>query len=283
MQHERHNETRVMVATEEPSQCPELADLADVTFMHRSLSPARLSTLHNHLAGAHTASNSSTRTKGSHGQQIIEEIAQLRTGESLVFCPAAHLSVKGVQAGKSASSLGSVLPLGDRFAKVKIRRRLTAEPTSGDAPAELADTDEVPMFVAEADKEASKKDVKTSPYNEVGSTYRSIESREWDLLQEVAPHLNEILRPLLIVDENDKAWTWKELTRMAFRGLEKKFDFPENDIQYYPRVCRKCCEILDQSVVSLDSYASHSVLLGLTAINQSQIKSQLVKGELDEP
>ncbi|KAG6362511.1 hypothetical protein INS49_007603 [Diaporthe citri] len=253
MRQQRHNDTRVMIATEEPTRCPELADLADATFMHRSLPPAGLSTLQNHLAGAHTASNSSTRTKGSHGHRLIEEISRLRTGESLVFCPAAHLSVKGVQAGNPASSLGSVLPLGDRFAKVKIRRRLTAEPTSGDVPAEMADTDEIPMFVAEADKQASKKDVKASPYNEVGSTYRSIESREWDLLQDVSPHLNEILRPFLIVDDDDEAWTWKELTRMAFRGLEKKLNFPENDIQYYPKVCRKCCEALDQRVVSPDS------------------------------
>lgn len=252
MRQQRYNDTRVMIATEEPTRCPELADLADATFMHRSLSPAGLSTLQNHLAGAHTASDSSPRAKGSHEQQLIDKIARLRTGESLVFCPAAHLSVKGVQAGNSDSGLGSVLPLGDRFAKLKIRRRLTSEPTSGDAPAELAVTDEIPMFVVEADKRAAKEDVKASSYKDIGWDYRSSESRANGLVRHISPHLNEILRPLLIVDANDKAWTWKELTRTAFRGLEKKFGLPENDLQYYPVLCKYCFEVLDQSVVSFD-------------------------------
>lgn len=263
MRQQRHNDTRVMIATEEPTQCPELADLADATFMHRSLPPAGLNTLHNHLGEAHIASNSSTRKKGSHGHQLIEKIARLGTGETLVFCPAAHLSVKGVKAGKSASGLGSVVPLGDRFARVKIRRRLTAEPTSGDAPAESADTDEVPMFVVEADKRASSQDVKARSYNELGEDYRSIERTANNLARHVSSHLNEILRPMLIVDEKDEAWSWKELTRTAFRGLEKKLGLPENDIQYYPSLCRDVCEVLDQSV--------------------RNIKIQLVEGKLDKP
>ncbi|KAK7697257.1 hypothetical protein SLS64_013742 [Diaporthe eres] len=280
---QRHNDTRVMIATEEPTQCPELADLADATFMHRSLPPAGLNTLHNHLGEAHIASNSSTRKKGSHGHQLNEKIARLGTGETLVFCPAAHLSVKGVKAGKSASGLGSVVPLGDRCARVKIRKRLTAEATSGDAPTQTSDTDEVPMFVVEADIRASKQDVKASSYNEVGKDYRSTERTANNLARHVSSHLNEILRPLLIVDEKDEAWSWKELTRTAFRGLEKKFGLPENDIQYYPSLCRDVCEVLDQSVVSFDSYTSPRALSGLTAINQRNIKIQLVEGKLDKP
>lgn len=284
MRQQRHNDTRVIIATEEPTRCPELADLADVTFIHRSLSPAGLSTLHNHLAGAHTVFNSSTRTKSSHEQQLIGQITRLRTGESFVFCPAAHLSVNGNQAGNLASSLGSVLPLGNRLAQVKIRRRLTADRTSSGEPAELIHTGDVPMFVVEADEQAPKEEVKETSYREVGVDYDSTEQKAYHLRNHISFHLNEILRPLLIVDDNDEAWTWKELTRMAFRGLEKKFGLPENDIQYYPMLCRRCCEILDQSVVSLDSCTPPNALVfHLTVINQASIKSQLVKGELDKP
>ncbi|KAK7706803.1 hypothetical protein SLS63_013909 [Diaporthe eres] len=138
-----------------------------------------------------------------------------------------------------------------------------SEATSGDAPTQTSDTDEVPMFVVEADIRASKQDVKASSYNEVGKDYRSTERTANNLARHVSSHLNEILRPLLIVDEKDEAWSWKELTRTAFRGLEKKFGLPENDIQYYPSLCRDVCEVLDQSV--------------------RNIKIQLVEGKLDKP
>ena len=119
---QRHLGTRVLIATQEPTLSPALIDLCNVTIVHRFLSPAWFETLKKHLAGAVvTGSN-----KPSSVTDIFHTIVALRTGEALVFSPAALLDV-GVQDLTSPSSKLPLVRLEDSFIKLRIRKRLTAD------------------------------------------------------------------------------------------------------------------------------------------------------------
>ncbi|KAI3337164.1 hypothetical protein HD806DRAFT_528741 [Xylariaceae sp. AK1471] len=112
---QRHTGTRVLIATQEPTLSPELIDLANATFVHRFLSPAWHEILKKHLAGAN-------RQHSGNGNPLFDTIVALRTGEALLFCPTAHVDID-----ESPDGCKKARPLGNSFAKLRIRRRLTAD------------------------------------------------------------------------------------------------------------------------------------------------------------
>ncbi|KAI1468749.1 uncharacterized protein F4812DRAFT_344786 [Daldinia caldariorum] len=112
---QRHTGTRVLVATQEPTLSPELIDLSNVTFVHRFLSPSWYETLKKHLAGAQEKSSDDAKP-------LFDIIVALRTGEALLFCPTAQMDIE-----ENTSARKRVKPLGNGYAKVKIRKRLTAD------------------------------------------------------------------------------------------------------------------------------------------------------------
>jgi len=104
---QRHLSSRVIIATQEPTVSGELLDLCNVSIVHRFSSPEWFKVLKKHLAGA------SNDTEDG----LFDEIVRLSTGEALVFCPTAILS------------MGSSRPqsLRDSYAKVTIRDRISAD------------------------------------------------------------------------------------------------------------------------------------------------------------
>ena len=108
---QRHNATRIIIATQEPTISPRLLDLCSMTFVHRFTSPDWLATLKSHLAAASpmtTDANDNTLAK------MFDEIVTLNTGESLLFAPSAMLELVDSKPSK----------LGTRYLKFKTRRRL---------------------------------------------------------------------------------------------------------------------------------------------------------------
>lgn len=86
---QRHNGTRIMIATQEPTISPKLLDLCSMTFVHRFTSPAWFATIKEHIGGASAAAI------GTAGQYLmLQEILGLKLGESLLFSPSAAVEVK---------------------------------------------------------------------------------------------------------------------------------------------------------------------------------------------
>ncbi|KAK6193940.1 SCF ubiquitin ligase complex subunit [Pestalotiopsis sp. IQ-011] len=112
---QRHTGTRVIIATQEPTLSPELIDLCNATFVHRFLSPRWYEVLKKHLAAAR---DHEYQASGS----LLETIVTLRTGEALLFCPTAQLDLP--VPGESPTVF---TPLGNRYAKVQIRKRTTVD------------------------------------------------------------------------------------------------------------------------------------------------------------
>lgn len=106
---QRHNATRVYIATQEPTISERLLDLCSMTIVHRFTSPAWFASIRDHLSGA------SNRVATANEQnQMFERIVDLNVGESLVFAPSAYV----VMAGEEAKKLGAVAM------KMKTRIRL---------------------------------------------------------------------------------------------------------------------------------------------------------------
>lgn len=107
---QRHNATRVIVATQEPTISEKLLDLCSMSIVHRFASPAWFASIRDHLGGA------SKMISSSEGQcEMFEEITELNVGESLVFCPSAFV---GMGEDGQARKLGPVAM------KMKTRTRL---------------------------------------------------------------------------------------------------------------------------------------------------------------
>lgn len=138
---QRHTGTRVIIATQEPTLSPDLIDLCNATFVHRFLSPMWYEVLKKHLAAAR---DQEYRASGS----LLETIVTLRTGEALLFCPTAQLDLP-----VPGESTAVFTPLGNRYAKVQIRKRTTIDGGRGIAAMEsglnvqnVCDVD-VPMYL----------------------------------------------------------------------------------------------------------------------------------------
>ncbi|KAK7985572.1 hypothetical protein PG988_003194, partial [Apiospora saccharicola] len=148
---QRHTGTRVIIATQEPTLAPELIDLANATFVHRFLSPAWYKTLEGHLAAASNPGRGST---------LFETIVTLKTGEAMLFCPTALLSI--VTSGQGP---GKLKALGNDYIQVAIRKRTTADggksitATNNLLPVNTGPAEEVPMYVVNRIPSRGKQDM----------------------------------------------------------------------------------------------------------------------------
>ena len=105
---QRHNGTRVIIATQEPTLSEKLLDLSSVSIVHRFSSPAWFAAIKDHLGGA-----SSLHAGKSEQKDLMEAIVELGTGESFVFSPSSYLLCKDGEAKK----------LGSGILKMKTRKR----------------------------------------------------------------------------------------------------------------------------------------------------------------
>ncbi|KJX92326.1 hypothetical protein TI39_contig5870g00003 [Zymoseptoria brevis] len=110
---QRHNATRVLIATQEPTLSSKLLELCSVSIVHHFKSPAWFAAIRGHLGGA-----SSLVTQGKEQEKMFDEIVNLRTGESLVFAPEAFVCVS--EANKAER-------LGAGVMKMKTRVRAGAD------------------------------------------------------------------------------------------------------------------------------------------------------------
>lgn len=97
---QRHNATRVIIATQEPTLSEKLLDLCSVSIVHRFTSPAWFNTIKEHIGGA-----SSLLATPEEQKKLMEEIVCLGTGESLVFSPSSYLCVEDGAARKLTSGM----------------------------------------------------------------------------------------------------------------------------------------------------------------------------------
>lgn len=185
---------------------------------------------------------------------------RLRTGEALVFSPTAHLTVGVPNTDSLASGLSAIRPLGNGFAKVKVRRRITADggksitadQASGGEPAASAVADEIPMFVVEAKKPATKEKVKAKPTKKAPKPKNSLgETEVEDLMPHVLPHLYEILPPILHKAHPHSSHLPTKTARKAQHALEKRLGLFVNHIHKYPPLSDQFQRIIEQPIVSL--------------------------------
>ena len=109
---QRHNATRVIIATQEPTISEKSMELCSITIVHRFTSPTWFTAIKNHLGGA----SSLTSTPESQSE-MFEKILNLQTGQSLLFSPSSYLNVVN----------GCPKKLGFEVAKMKTRMRFSAD------------------------------------------------------------------------------------------------------------------------------------------------------------
>ena len=119
---QRHNGTRVIIATQEPTISPRLLDLSSMTIVHRFTSIKWLEALKSHFAGVSSIDNQS----GRNAMTIFKLISNLREGEALLFCPSAMLDTEN-ERGSDGIVREKVQKLGLRYVKMKVRQRLSAD------------------------------------------------------------------------------------------------------------------------------------------------------------
>ncbi|KAF4951330.1 hypothetical protein FGADI_7528 [Fusarium gaditjirri] len=142
---QRHNGTRIIISTQEPTVSPDLLDLCSITIVHRFTSPVWLQVLRRHLAGASDNGESDingleTPNESEEGSkqywtipksEIFSNIVQLRTGEAFVFAPSAIVDAipKSHAVASVAHKGGDWRPvfLGDGIIKAIIRNRITED------------------------------------------------------------------------------------------------------------------------------------------------------------
>jgi hypothetical protein len=129
---QRHLGTRVLISTQEPTVVPpSFLDLCSFVIAHRFSSPKWLNHLKEHISvedaqwrskvcGCHTCPRSSLKCR--------IKVITLRTGEAMVFAPAA-LVLRQVPEGASPETAHSksVDPLGQGYLKVRSRPRITVD------------------------------------------------------------------------------------------------------------------------------------------------------------
>jgi hypothetical protein len=107
---QRHNATRVIIATQEPTISEKLLDLCTVSIVHHFTSPAWFTSIRNHIGGA-----SGFALSPSEQDTMFTKILDLDVGESLVFAPSALLRL---------SPGGVIGKLGYKALEMKTRRRI---------------------------------------------------------------------------------------------------------------------------------------------------------------
>ena len=107
---QRHNGTRVVVATQEPTISQPLLDLCTTSIIHRFTSPAWFKSIRNHLGAA-----SALGSNAAQRQTMFDQIMELGVGESLLFSPAATLFL---------TDNGEVCNLGGTALEMRTRTRV---------------------------------------------------------------------------------------------------------------------------------------------------------------
>lgn len=150
---QRHNGTRIIISTQEPTISPGLLDLCSITIVHRFTSPVWLQVLRRHLAGAseiggckepeanggelHTPGQSRQvlpapkRYRTIPGPELFSNIVQLRTGEAFLFAPSGMVDAIPRSQSKISTAVDQSgwqpVFLGDGIMKVRIRNRITVD------------------------------------------------------------------------------------------------------------------------------------------------------------
>ncbi|KAL3487945.1 hypothetical protein BJX62DRAFT_185811 [Aspergillus germanicus] len=107
---QRHLGVRTIISTQEPTISPKLIDLCSITFIHRFTSPQWYSVLRSHIP------IEKKNDKNEHGMSDgLYRIANLRTGEALVFAHSAQLVDKD----------GVALDTKHEVFRLKVRKRIT--------------------------------------------------------------------------------------------------------------------------------------------------------------
>jgi DNA helicase HerA-like ATPase len=107
---QRHLGVRTIISTQEPTISPKLIDLCSITFIHRFTSPQWYSVLRSHIP------IEKGNDKNEHGMSDgLYRIANLRTGEALVFAHSAQLVDKDRVA----------LDTKHEVFRLKVRKRIT--------------------------------------------------------------------------------------------------------------------------------------------------------------
>lgn len=97
---QRHNATRVFVATQEPTISEKLLDLCSVSIVHRFSSPSWFAAIKEHLGGA-----SSMTLTPAEQKAMFERIVDLPVGQSLVFSPSSYVHLEDRAPKKLGSGL----------------------------------------------------------------------------------------------------------------------------------------------------------------------------------
>lgn len=103
---QRHQGARVIISTQEPTIATELIALCSVTVMHRFTSPTWYVALRKHINAV------------DDDKEIMQQIENLETGETLVYSPNAVL-------GKNDD--GSLIKATGRLLRLNIRNRVTLD------------------------------------------------------------------------------------------------------------------------------------------------------------
>ncbi|PPJ58981.1 hypothetical protein CBER1_04084 [Cercospora berteroae] len=112
---QRHNATRVVIATQEPTISTDLLDLCSVSIVHRFTSPAWFAAIRGHLGGA-----SKMLREGEEERDLFGDIVELNVGECVVFCPGAFVKMIADEDGGNRGA-GK---LGPNAMKMKTRKRM---------------------------------------------------------------------------------------------------------------------------------------------------------------
>ena len=97
---QRHNATRVYIATQEPTISEKLLDLCSVSIVHRFSSPSWFHAIKDHLGGA-----SSMTTTAEEQNVMFQRIVSLQVGENLVFSPSSYVRMEDGRPKKLASGV----------------------------------------------------------------------------------------------------------------------------------------------------------------------------------
>ncbi|PHH53299.1 hypothetical protein CFIMG_002051RA [Ceratocystis fimbriata CBS 114723] len=150
---QRHNGSRIIISTQEPTVSPNLLDLCSITIVHRFTSPVWFQVLRRHLAGAfetgsyhESGASDSDLPTSEESQQVLSaskryqappspeffsNIVQLRTGEAFLFAPSGmvNATARGQSETPAVATQADWQPvfLGHGIMKVRIRNRITVD------------------------------------------------------------------------------------------------------------------------------------------------------------
>ncbi|KAF2741814.1 hypothetical protein M011DRAFT_514023 [Sporormia fimetaria CBS 119925] len=116
---QRHQATRVVIATQEPGINTQLIDLCNITMVHRCNSPAWFAVLKKHVGALFVRGSGDGNPDDERltDKELYKKIVTLKVGESLLFCTTAAVDVVD----------GEVVTMDATLRKFKTRKRITAD------------------------------------------------------------------------------------------------------------------------------------------------------------